>query len=627
VLFVSFGTHAMYSLVSYVGEFIVSYFPQYSRAALSQLHTENSSPKELQNPLDSVSENVQDALNSEPEQETNELESTALSAMNEDRRELINKILKELDTSKKQLDSLQREELLKSTVHSDTIDKIQDSNSIVENNIIPVETTPVTPVILSDPIASPVTSNSDSIAPPVIFDSNSIQDNPSNAPIVPEDHVVEKVFISEVQIAGQTVKDEFIELYNPNTKDVNLTGFSLKKKTSTGNESNLISASAFSGIIPALGFFLIAPQKNDDGTENYQGLVVPNARYSGKSFSIADNNTILLYDPNDVLVDKVGFGSAQDFETAATKNPPTGNSISRKYINSTETGQEQDSDNNSLDFEVKSPTPNTKNEITEILVDSIAPVRSDGLPSLNLVSGTLETSISLQTDESATCKYATTANQEYDAMLNTFVATQSINHTSLVVGLTDGTTYNYYIRCADTVENKNKDDFVITFSVNIDDTPLPVNTVNNQISVAINEIAWMGTTDSANNEWIELKNNTANSINLDGWTIKSGDDNPTINLTGIISENNFYLLERTSDTTLPNVVASQIYAGALGNSGEHLYLYDNLGALVDKIDCSSGWFTGSNTTKQTMERKDSTASGSEINNWQTSSSPGGSPQS
>src|SRR3989338_2533069 len=135
-IFLNIFMKGLYKILILLG--VVSYFPQYSRAALSQLHTENSSPKELQNPLDSVSENVQDALNSEPEQETNELESTALSAMNEDRRELINKILKELDTSKKQLDSLQREELLKSTVHSDTIDKIQDSNSKVENTT-PVE--------------------------------------------------------------------------------------------------------------------------------------------------------------------------------------------------------------------------------------------------------------------------------------------------------------------------------------------------------------------------------------------------------------------------------------------------------------------------------------------------------
>jgi len=625
VLFVSFGTHAMYSLVSYVGEFIVSHFPQYSRAALSQLHAENSSPKKFQNPLDSVLGNVQDALNSEPEQETNELENTALSAMNEDRRELINKILKELDTSKKHLDSLQREELLKSTVHSDTIDKTQDSNSTVENNIIPVETTPVTPVILSDPIASPVTFNSNSIAPPVIFDSNSIQDNPSNAPIVPEDNVAEKVFISEVQTAGKTTKDEFIELYNPNTKDINLAGFALKKKTSTGNESNLISSSAFSGIIPALGFFLITPQKNDDGTENYQGLVAPDVRYSGKSFSVADDSTVLLYGKNNVLIDKIGFGVASDFEVAPTQNPPAGKSISRKYFSSSEGNGEQDSDNNSLDFEVKSSTPRADNKIVEITVDNIAPVRSGGTPFLTLESGTIETSISLQTDESAICKYASTANQEYDTILDTFLTTDDIHHTSVVGGLTDGTTYNYYVRCADIAENKNKDDFVITFNVDIDNTPFSVNTVNNQMSVVINEIAWMGTADSSNNEWIELKNNTANSIDLDGWTIKAGDDTPTIGLTGIINENNFYLLERTNDNTLPGVVANQIYTGALGNNGEHLYLYDKLGVLVDEIDCSLGWFAGSNTTKQTMERKDSVVSGSEINNWQTSQSSGGSP--
>lgn len=34
--------------------------------------------------------------------------------------------------------------------------------------------------------------------------------------------------------------------------------------------------------------------------------------------------------------------------------------------------------------------------------------------------------------------------------------------------------------------------------------------------VAISEIAWMGTTVSANGEWIELYNNTAAVISLDG---------------------------------------------------------------------------------------------------------------
>ena len=35
----------------------------------------------------------------------------------------------------------------------------------------------------------------------------------------------------------------------------------------------------------------------------------------------------------------------------------------------------------------------------------------------------------------------------------------------------------------------------------------------------INEIAWMGTTENANNEWIELKNISNSDINLNGWQL------------------------------------------------------------------------------------------------------------
>ena len=43
-------------------------------------------------------------------------------------------------------------------------------------------------------------------------------------------------------------------------------------------------------------------------------------------------------------------------------------------------------------------------------------------------------------------------------------------------------------------------------------------------SVVINEIAWMGTKDSYNNEWIELYNNTNFDINLKDWKIVSKDN-------------------------------------------------------------------------------------------------------
>jgi len=141
----------------------------------------------------------------------------------------------------------------------------------------------------------------------------------------------------------------------------------------------------------------------------------------------------------------------------------------------------------------------------------------------------------------------------------------------------------------------------------------------NPLNIVINEIAWMGTNISANDEWIELYNNTEGPVNLDGWQLVAQDGTPKINLSGTIPANGFYLLERTDDTTVPNVPADRIYSGALENAGETLELYDNFGNLIDRLDDSGGWSAGDNSTKQTTERKTD-------GNWQTSQNPEGTPK-
>lgn len=138
-------------------------------------------------------------------------------------------------------------------------------------------------------------------------------------------------------------------------------------------------------------------------------------------------------------------------------------------------------------------------------------------------------------------------------------------------------------------------------------------------SVIINEIAWMGTKLSYNDEWIELYNNTEGPINLNAWILKADDGTPEINLSGTIPANGFYLLERTDDETVPGISANLIYKGALGNNGENLKLYNASGNLIDEVNCSDGWPAGNNETKQTMEKTDS-------GNWQDSESSGGSPK-
>ena len=146
-------------------------------------------------------------------------------------------------------------------------------------------------------------------------------------------------------------------------------------------------------------------------------------------------------------------------------------------------------------------------------------------------------------------------------------------------------------------------------------------------NIVINEITWMGTEISSSDEWIELYNNTDQEIDLTGWTLKSVDEKPEISLSGSIAANSYFLLERTDDESVSNITADQIYSGALGNSGEKLDLYDAEDNLIDSVDCSEGWFSGDNSGKQTMERKNPQSPGNNSDNWQNSQSPGGTPKS
>lgn len=137
------------------------------------------------------------------------------------------------------------------------------------------------------------------------------------------------------------------------------------------------------------------------------------------------------------------------------------------------------------------------------------------------------------------------------------------------------------------------------------------------VGVVINEIAWMGTAASTNDEWIELHNTTSQSIDLTGWTLRSKDGTPSITLSGTVGPMGFYLIERTSDQTISDLSADQIYTGALGNGGEGLELRDNSGNLKDSAGFSSGWPAGDNANKSSMERINPEQSGDDASNWST----------
>lgn len=140
-------------------------------------------------------------------------------------------------------------------------------------------------------------------------------------------------------------------------------------------------------------------------------------------------------------------------------------------------------------------------------------------------------------------------------------------------------------------------------------------------SVVFNEIAWMGTQNSANDEWVELKNISNSPVKLEGWQLRDKDDQIHIvfDISHSIPANGLFLLERTDDNTLPGISADAIYKGALGNTNEELFLLNKDCALQDKAQANPEWPVGDNNSKRTMERKTD-------KDWQTSLNPGGTPK-
>ena len=151
------------------------------------------------------------------------------------------------------------------------------------------------------------------------------------------------IIINEIMIGqdGNT-KKEFIELYNTTNDSIDLEGWSLKKLTKSGSKSNLLSASKFKGAINKKSYFVITHP-------SYTNIEKYDVYYSGASYSISKDNSVILYDNNDSIIDALCWGAC-DHECPGKifkENPPVGMSIA--------------SDDEGNYLITRTPTPGEKN--------------------------------------------------------------------------------------------------------------------------------------------------------------------------------------------------------------------------------------------------------------------------
>ncbi|MFY0409207.1 ExeM/NucH family extracellular endonuclease [Solicola sp. PLA-1-18] len=165
------------------------------------------------------------------------------------------------------------------------------------------------------------------------------------------------VVISEAYLsggsAGAAYTNKFVELYNPTSAAVDVTGWSLQYRSASGTGAGT-NPVTLSGTVPAKGHYLVA-----GGSNGTNGAALPTPDATGSINPSGTNGTLALVrtsgsvtlptgsvrgDAN--VVDLLGYGSSNTFETKAA-TPPTGNTDVRSLNRAT---GGTDTDDNSADF-------------------------------------------------------------------------------------------------------------------------------------------------------------------------------------------------------------------------------------------------------------------------------------
>lgn len=154
--------------------------------------------------------------------------------------------------------------------------------------------------------------------------------------------------------------------------------------------------------------------------------------------------------------------------------------------------------------------------------------------------------------------------------------------------------------------------------------------------VIINEIMWMGSEGDGDDEWIELKNMTGDTVDLSNWNIAHGGSGASGHIeipNGYsIKPHEFFLITRKKwnetkinldDDLDKDGGYTHVSGMSLNNSGEDLILQDKFANIVDIAWKSSGsWPAGyennsSNLKHQSMERNNISGDGTLSKSWHT----------
>jgi Lamin Tail Domain len=177
------------------------------------------------------------------------------------------------------------------------------------------------------------------------------------------------VVISEVQIATSSASGDFIELYNPTSSVVNLNGFKLVERTSSGSTDTAIVSFGSGDTIASHGFLLWCNT----------GLNGSLHCDKHSADTVSNNNSIALRDAGASIVDAITIGVPLFplGEGSIPATPSANQSIERKALSTSTSntmkiggsdelfGNSEDTDNNGADFVLRN-IPQPQNTLSSL---------------------------------------------------------------------------------------------------------------------------------------------------------------------------------------------------------------------------------------------------------------------
>jgi hypothetical protein len=160
------------------------------------------------------------------------------------------------------------------------------------------------------------------------------------ATTTPPATIPQKVLIAAIQIAGASTTNDFVKLFNPGTGTVDMSGWKLRKKASTGSDQSLRQFPDGSVIAPH-GYFAWA--NSDGGFSGSLGADV------SSTATLAADNSVALFDASGTMMDAVAWGTGVDQYVEGCPYPtdPVAGQVLRRMFSG---GAIVDTDNNADDF-------------------------------------------------------------------------------------------------------------------------------------------------------------------------------------------------------------------------------------------------------------------------------------